>query len=343
MNSKVRRRIGAVATAAASVVALAACSTVQSGGGASSSSSTGTSDISIAAIYGNSGDPFWSSVGCGAQAEAKRLGVKVKIFSSTSTDSSAYDQSFNSAKLLNPDGFMVDPLNPNQFVAQYKQAMSSGLPVVTINGTSPTSQYRIIGTDVTETDYLDAIASLVPSGSGSIAIQDGVAGLVPVESRLQPVIKAVQKANPDLKTLTPQYSGFDQTKATQQTSSQILGHSDLKVIIAADGPDGAAAAAAVKAAGKAGKITVFALDATPPEVAALKDGTITALVAQAPLKIGALQLSTLVDYIKEHDGSKSPVEASDEAQNVPQKVLTKDNVDDPANSDWVYKASCSAS
>ena len=293
--------------------------------------------ITIAAVYGNTFDPFWTSIGCGAAAEAKKLGVKLKQYTSTSDSAASFDASFNSAQLIQPNGLMVNPLNENQFVTQQKKLLSAGVPVVTINGSTPASQYRVVGTATN--DVSADIKKLVPTGAGSVGIINGVPGLVPVDNRLNPVINAVLKTNTSLKKLEPAYSFFDSAKATSAVSAMIVANPDLKVIIAGTGPDGQGAAAAVKAAGLSGKITVIALDATPAEVAALKDGTITALVAQAPARIGAEQVKALVSYLR-GTTSKKAITASSKKIGVPQKVLTKANVSLAANADWVYKASC---
>jgi ribose transport system substrate-binding protein len=199
-----------------------------------------------------------------------------------------------------------------------------------------------VGTGTTGTSsLLQQVAGLVPAGSGSMLVVNGIPGLVPVEVRLNPVVNAITSAHPGLKSLPVIYSGFDVNKATQAVSTDLIAHPDLKVIVAADGPDGQAAAAAVQQAGKAGKVTVIALDATPAEVAALKAGAITGLVAQSPQQIGQQQVKTLVDYIKAHpQGGSVPVNVG--TVSVPQALLTKANVDSPSNSAWVYNASCSS-
>ncbi len=339
-TNKTARRLLAVITAASLAGGLTACTTVATDSPSSSASPDGGDSLVIAGVFGNTFDPFWTSLGCGAASEADALGVTYKEFASTSSDTSAFDQSFNAATLIDPDGMLVNPLNPDQFVSQYGQLMDKGVPVVTINGSTPPAQMKVVGTDTENLDFLDEMVSLVPEEAGSLAIINGVPGLVPVQSRLDPVVDAILEARSDLKALEPVYTQFDSAKATQAVSSLIVGNPDLRVIVAADGPDGAATAAAVKAAGKQGEITVIALDATPPEVAALKEGTITALVAQAPKRIGAEQLTALMEYLQDAEADDA-IAASDEKQGVPQKLLTADNVDDPDNSDWVYTAECS--
>jgi ribose transport system substrate-binding protein len=339
-----RRHIGALAVAAAAL-SLSACGYVGGGGpagaaGGSSTSGTTASSITIAGVYGGTSDPFWETLGCGAKLEAAQLGVQYKDFSSTAMDTNTYSQLFSSAQLVKPSGIFVDPANPNQFITQYQTLMSSGVPVVTINSSDPPAQYQVVGTGTNDT-FLSQVAGLVTANSGSMVVVNGIPGLVPVQVRLNPVVNAITSAHSGLKMLPTIYSGFDVNKATSALATDLLAQPDLKVIVAADGPDGQAAAAAVQQAGKAGKVTVIALDATPAEVAALKAGTITALVAQSPLQIGEQQVETLVNYIKGHPkGGAVPVSKS--PVSVPQHLLTRSNINDPASSAFTYKSTCSS-
>jgi len=348
---KISRTQAGTVAAASIALSLAACGTVASSSSSSSpaggtADATGTanagstSSITIAGVYGGTTDPFWTTLGCGAQQEASALGVKYQSFSSTDLQTSSFSQNFSSAQLIKPNGIFVNPTNPNQFITQYKSLMSSGVPVVTINASTPPAQYKVVGTAVNDSAaLLSQITSLVKANSGQIQVVDGIPGLVPVESRLTPVVDAIEKAHPGLTQLSKLYTQFNVSAATQDVSQLIVAHPGLKVIVAADGPDGQAVAAAVKAEHKAGQITVIALDATPAEVSALKDGTISALVAQSPLTIGEDQVKELVSYIKAHpDGGT--VTANQGSVQVPQSLLTKSNVDSPSESAYVYKASC---
>jgi ribose transport system substrate-binding protein len=344
-----RGQISALAIGSVAL-SLAACSTVASssagGSGATAGSTAAASasgkTITIAGVYGNSTDPFWATLGCGAQQEAASLGVKYQAFPSTTLDTSAFSQNFSSAQLIKPNGIFVNPANPNQFITQYKSLMSQGVPVVTINSSTPPSQYKVVGTGASDSSLLTQVAALVPSGSsGSMVVVNGIPGLVPVEVRLNPVVQAIQSAHPGLKSLPTVYSGFDVNKATSAVSSLLIANPDLKVIVAADGPDGQAAAAAVQEAHKAGSVTVIALDATPAEVAALKAGAISGLVAQSPMTIGEDQVKQLVDYVKAHP-SGGTVPPNVGTVSVPQALLTKSNVNAPASSAWIYKSSCSS-
>lgn len=335
MNKHLRKPLAGIAAGAAAA-GLAACGSVAS---TSASSSTGSSTITIAGVYSLTSDPFWTTMGCGAKKEAATLGVTYKEYTTSGSDASIESQNLNSAELINPSGIINDPENPNQSIAQYKTLMAKGVPVVTMNGTTPAAQYKIVETTTTGSNFDQQLANLIPSTAGTMAVIDGIPGLVPVEVRLKPVVDAISSRRPQLQVLPTQYTEFDVNKATQDVSALLIAHPDLRVIVAADGPDGQATAAAVKAAGKSGQVKVVALDATPAEVSAMKQGLITALVAQSPTQIGEQSVKTLVDYIKAHPAG-GQVPASSDVVGVPERLLTKDNVGDAANSDWVYTANC---
>jgi ribose transport system substrate-binding protein len=88
---------------------------------------------------------------------------------------------------------------------------------------------------------------------------------------------------------------------------------------------------AVKAAGKAGKVKLVEFDAGPPQVQALKAGTIDALIAQYPYGIGQLAVQLAYKYvtgkkagIKKHYGTGSA-------------IVTRANVNSPAIKKYLYK------
>src|SRR4051794_28280575 len=88
------------AVAMAGVLLLAGCSSTASPSGTNS-------NINIAGVVANTSDPFWQTVVCGAQAEAKSLGVTYKSFNTTSTDTNTIASNFQSASLTSPSGMIV--------------------------------------------------------------------------------------------------------------------------------------------------------------------------------------------------------------------------------------------
>ena len=332
------RPLIALSVVAAAVLAGCGSSSSSSSTGSASDGSARSPSIRLAAVVPNTSDPFFQTQVCGMQQQAKKLGVSLKMFTSPSTDTNAIANNFQSAQLTKPQGLIVTPFNNNQFLAQYKTQMSQGVPIVTNNGTKPPAEYKYIHTASDTARFAPQVVKTLPSGAGSMVYLGGAPGIPPLESRTLPFVKALKDARSDLKALPTEYSGFDPNKASTDVKSLLLAHPDLKLIIAGDGPDALGAASALKAAGKVGKVTLVGFDAIPNELAALKDGTIQYLVAQAPLKLGRMQVDALVEYLKGHKDGGAVTTAGEQA--VPNGLLTKDTLNDPANADFVYKAVC---
>jgi ribose transport system substrate-binding protein len=87
---------------------------------------------------------------------------------------------------------------------------------------------------------------------------------------------------------------------------------------------------AVTAAGKAGKVKLVEFDAGPPQVQALKAGTIDAVIAQYPYGIGQKAVQLAYRYatghragIKKHYGTGAA-------------IVTKANVNSPKIKKYLY-------
>lgn len=334
-----------LALAAVTTLLVASCSATPQDGATSSDPSTSTAgettaarDHHLAAVLANLSDPFWATVACSAQAEADTLGVDLKMYTSQGTDDNEIAQNFDAATLESPDGMLVTPFNNNQFATQYAELMAKGVPIVSGNGTDPQVEYLNIFSGGDTSVFAQQVMDLIPEGKGSMVYLGGAPGIPPLESRTVPFTDAVAALRPDLTRLPDEYSGFDINKATTDVSSLILANPDLKLIIASNGPDGQAAAAALKQSGKTGQIALIAFDAVPAEVDALRDGTITALIAQAPGTLGSDQIKALVDYLDAHPDGGAVEPAG--SQEVSSGLLTKDNVDDPANAAFIYQTGC---
>ncbi len=332
MIHRTPRAVALAMIATAGIAALAGCST------SSPDTAEGTdAPITIAAVYPNTADPFWQTISCGAASRASELGVDLQQFNSTNTDTNTIASNFQSASLIGADAMIVNPFQNNQFVAQYGKLMADGVPIATSNGSDPQAEYITINSDGNTAGFADELADVIPE-TGSMVYLGGAPGIPPLENRTLPFVDAVKALRPGLTALPDDYSGFDINKATTDVASLIIANPDLKLIIAATGPDGVGAAAAIEQAGKTGDITLIAFDAVPPEVDALKAGTITALIAQDPFAIGSETVDALVDYLKAHpDGG--PVPFAD-TKTIPSFVLTAANVDDPANAKYLYKTEC---
>jgi ribose transport system substrate-binding protein len=323
-------RLAALGTAA--VLACTGCSQASSAGSASSGGA-----IKLAGVLPTAADPFYISIRCGATAAAEAAGASITWKASTNTDTSSAQANFQAATLLKPDGLVLASYDAGTFSSQVKTLMSQGVPVVAMDGPiTPATELQYVHGGSDDKDFMDYIShQLKPTGS--IGILSAIQGADWATQRWTPLKKLVP---PGVTILTPQYDDVDRNKAAAATSAMIVAHPDLQAIFSVTGPEGEGAAAAVKEAGKQGSIKVFSYDATPGEVAALRAGTVTALLTQPAVDIGRQSVESVLQTIKDHKAGSPIQPMSDQDKALPLKVITADNVDDPATAPYLYKSGC---
>jgi ABC-type sugar transport system substrate-binding protein len=342
-------RKGLTLAAAVSLTAvLAACSSSGSSSTPASSPTTGNANtgasgsISLAGVIANATDPYWVTVMCGGTAEAKKLGVNLKWYPSTTPSAQSMSQNFDAALLTKPEGLYINPFSAGQFSTQVKTLMGQGAPVIASAALSPASEYTDTFIDTAGGPFVNQFLQELPSGAGSMVVLGGIAGIPVIEDEYAPLVAAVKAQRKDVQVLPTQYDQFDVTKSTQIVSSLLLSHPDLKMVIAPAGPEGEGAAAAIQQAHKVGKVKIWAYDATPGEVTALKAGVISALLAKPAAAIGAEAVQWLVSAIKANPGHTAISASSGPTSALPVKEITTANVDDPAVQGYIYKGTCSS-
>jgi ribose transport system substrate-binding protein len=332
-------------TAAPASQAATPAATQAASSAASSSTAAAKVPYKVVGVYANGTDEYWATFACGARARAKVLGLDYKEFTTPSWDASSFSTAVDTAMLTNPQAATINPIEQAPLATRVKQIMDSGVPVVTSGFLQPNTQLLVVQPQQTgasaaySQNVVDAIKA-AGNGTGEAVIVEGVLSASWEHDRYDGIINAVKAAYPGLKWLDSVITGFDVAKGTTAVSALIAAHPNLKFIIAPTGPDGAATAAAVKESGASGKITVVAFDAVPAEVAALKDGTISFLIAQPAAANGAEEVQALVDWLNSNPNHSGPIASTTNSRVLQWGFLTKDNVDDPANAGFVYSATC---
>jgi len=354
MTSNKRAKLTiAVGASALLVGALAGCSNSTStpttpAGGSSSSSSSGSgggstkTSFNLAGVAAYTQDPFWASLQCGAEKEAAKEGSTIKWYSSaTDLASSTQQANFNAAMLTKPDALLLASWQVGTFSTQVKNLMAKGTPVIGVNSTiTPATEKVLYVNGEDNTAFVQHIAKELNGATGSIGVLGGTAGSADATKRWQPVIDQLKKVAPGLKALPTQYDDYDRTKSSTVASALIVAHPDLKALYAISGPEGEGAAAAVKQAKKSGQIKVYSYGANEAEVAGLKSGLFAALEGQPAYGLGVEGVKNAIAYLKTAKPGTPVPQDSPLVVDVPLKVLTKANVDDPANVQYLQKSTC---
>jgi ribose transport system substrate-binding protein len=326
-----RRLLAAVAALAVSMAAVA--STASGGGAAPAAKLTVQKTYNFVLVAGIASDAFYLTMDKGAQAAAKALGnVKVSFTGSAEQFSPPTQIPFlNGAIAKKPDAILIAPTDKNALIGPIQRAISAGIPVITVDTfiTKPIA-FTNVSTDNVAGGRAaaDALVKAI-GGSGEVAAISVNPGISTTDQRQQGFEQELKKY-PNVKYLGTQYCNDDQTKASNQTSALLNGHPNLKGMFAMNVVSGNGVTAAVKTAGKSGKVKLVEFDAGPPQVQALKAGTIDALIAQYPYGIGQQAVQLAYKYltgqkagIKKHYGTGSA-------------IITRANVNSPKYKKFLY-------
>jgi ribose transport system substrate-binding protein len=336
-----QRRIPAVGlgVAAAAAIALAGCgssssssSSSSAGAGSSTSSSgSGSSGKSLALIQGTKADNFYVTMGCGAKAEAGKLGYSLSVQGPTDFAAPEQIPIVNSVTAQHPAAVLIAPTDTQALIAPMKSMKSAGIKVIQVDTT--VSDKSIAAASISSNNIeggakaADALAKLIGE-KGSVVVMNEQPGVSTTEQRIQGFLQEIKKY-PNIKPLATQYVGDNPTKAAQAITALYAAHQNLSGVFATNVLVAQGVDTGLKTAGVAGKVKIVGYDADPTQVADLKSGIVEALVAQEPYQEGV-------------DGVQQAVNA---LTGKPTKsiltglaVLTKANLGQL--SQYIYKSSC---
>jgi ribose transport system substrate-binding protein len=323
-------------TAAVAILALAVAvvaSSASGGGTAAAGQQSAKAKYNFVLVAGIASDAFYLTMNKGAQAEAKKLGnVSVQFTGSAEAFSPPTQIPFLTGAIAkHPDAILIAPTDKSALIAPIQRAVDAGIPVVTVDTfiTKPIA-FTNVSTDnlAGGRDAADALVKAI-GGSGEVAGISVNPGISTTDQRQQGFEQELKKY-PNVKYLGTQYCNDDQTKATNLMSALLAGHPNLKGVFAMNVVSGNGVTAAVKATGKSGQVKLVEFDAGPPQVQALKAGTISALVAQYPYGIGQQGVDLAYQYVTGHKSGIKKHYGTGSA------IITKANVNAPAMKKYLY-------
>ena len=298
-------------------LAVAVAAVTSSALGSSTAHTNAKKTYTFYLVAGIASDAFYLTMKKGPEAPAKKLGnVKVIFTGSPAAFSPPTQIPFlNGAIARHPDAILIAPTDKTALIGPIQRAISGGIPVATVDTfiTKPIA-FTNVSTDNPAGGRAagDALVKAI-GGSGDVAAISVNPGVSTTDQRRDGFALELKKY-PKVKYWGVQYCNDDQTKAARQTSALLAAHPNLKGIFAMNVVSGNGVTQAVKAAGKSGKVKLVEFDAGPPQVQALKAGTIAALIAQYPYGIGALAVQLAYKYvtgnkagIKKHYGTGSAI------------------------------------
>ncbi|HCZ07257.1 MAG TPA: allose ABC transporter [Thermotogae bacterium] len=278
----------------------------------------------IAVLLKTLANPFWVSMQQGILDEAKRLGIQVDVYSvPTEGDIQGQLTILETIVQKDYDGIAVAPITPTNLIPGIVKANRKGIPVVNLDESVDREALHkaggsIVGFVTTNNFNVGKQAAYFIAekigGVGEVAIIEGMAGNKSGEDRKNGFIAGVSEY-PGIKVVASQPANWDRLMALDVAKNMLQRFPNLKAIYCANDTMALGAAQAVINAGKQGKIIVVGTDGIPEALKAIKEGRLTATVAQDPYNIGVAGLRILVFTLNAMNGE------------VPSKLITAENVE----------------
>lgn len=267
---------------------------------------------------------FWVSVHAGARAAGSDLGVEVDWNGPvTETDFSRQIQIVDSMIARHVDGLALAAQDRTALDASLDRAAREHIPVTVFDsGVDSTNYMSFVATNNYAAGQMAArkLAELLHD-KGSIAMVLHVPGSNSTMDRERGFEETMAKEFPRIQIVQKQYGMSDRSKARAAAENILTAHPDLDGIFASTEPSSVGTSLALKSRGLDGKIKFVAFDVTDSMVEDLKTGTIDALVAQDPFRIGYEAVHTLVEKLR----GKTPPKHID----LSARVIVKSDLEKP--------------
>ena len=316
---------------------LAAC-----GGDSADDAATSTGDdntaasaegASITLMVGVKGDPFYVSMECGAREAADAAGATLEVQGPDKFDATLQNPMLDAIASAKPDALLVAPNDVKASVPPLKRIQDGGTQVVLVDTTVDDASIGVsrIATDNNLGGQKAAEALKELGVTGKVLVISTDPGVSSVDARVEGFGTKAEEFGFTLVSDT-QYSHNTAATAAQVVSAALSKDPDLEGVFATNLFTAQGVATGVKQAGKSGQVKIVGFDAGPDQIKQLEAGDVQALVAQKPYDIGVQGVEQALAALK---GESVTAEIQTESL-----VVTKDNMDDPEVSKYIYKSNC---
>ncbi|AXB44594.1 ABC transporter substrate-binding protein [Amycolatopsis albispora] len=284
-------------------------------------------------IPGVQAEPFYISMQCGAEAEAKKLGYELNTSAPQKFDAAMQTEKVNALGSAPPAGLLIAPTDDTAMLAPIQQVKNRGTKIVEVDTALKDTGVAVssISSNNTEGGKLAAqtLAKLVGDKPGSVLVLDTIAGTSTTNARAKGFEDEL-KNFPNLKSAGVQFTQNEPDQAASKVTAALASTPDLVGIFATNLNTGEGAATGLRNAGKIGQVNLVGFDASPSEVEGLRKGEYQGLIAQDPASIGQQGVQQAVAALE-----GKPVQRNITAA---LHSITKDNMD--ANQQYFYKQQC---
>ena len=252
-------------------------------------------------------NPFFVTLVEGAKAAAQKAGVQLTVVDA-GDDASKQVSDIEDLISKNISVLIVNPVDSDTVSGVVQTAVNKGVKVISadriVNGVEIDCQIasdNVLGAELATQFIVDKlgegakVAELQGTNGASAAIDRG---------------KGFHNiADSKLKVVASQTANFDRTEGMNVMENMLQANGDIQAVFAAN--DEMALGAVKAIAGARKNIIVVGFDATDDAIASIKDGEMSATIAQQPDLIGSTAVDTAIQLINGETVEKSiPVEVT---------------------------------
>jgi ribose transport system substrate-binding protein len=279
--------------------------------------------VHVGVILKSLDNPYFVAMFEGTRAEARRLGVRLSTRAATSNDDAAGQAARVRSLVLGGDAcYIANPVNRSNLIAPLRAVTR---PVVDVDSViDPAAARRAgikiatyIGTDNLAAGALAArgMRSLLPRG-GDVALVGGLSSDIGSHQRLAGFTLGARGT--PLRIVARVAADFDRTRARLAAARLLRDHPALDGFFAANDVMALGIADAIRASHAAGTVKVIGIDGIPDALDAIRQGWISATVAQYPYAMGQMAVDACIAAAR---GVRLPARV-----NAPVSLITSANV-----------------
>ncbi len=276
-------------------------------------------------------NPFWGAMEQGVKAGAEAAGVEYYL-QAVESDQAAEPQlnTCNTMLERKPAVMITAAINSTILLPCLKRANEMNIPVVDLDNNLDPQVTKDAGVNITfhiGSDNAAAgaqgaeflVGKLGKDAKGPVLVIEGLSGNITGKKRADGFANKLKELAPGLEVVASLPGDWDRGKAANITNDILTKHPDLVAIFCANDGMALGAVETVFAASKGDQVTVIGVDGNSDAVKSIKEGRLTASVAQLPYLVGKQAVENVKKVV---EGGKV-----DEVVFVPTLVLTKDVIE----------------
>jgi ribose transport system substrate-binding protein len=300
------------------------------------SSSGGSSSKTMELIVGTKSDDFYVTMECGAEAEAKKLGVHLTVTGPATFSVPEQKPLIDSVEVTKPDALIVAPTDDAALDPDLEKVQKDGTKIIFVDtsaldpsiGLSRISSNNALGGKLAA----DTLGNLL-GGKGTVAVISVAKGTSTTDARVAGFQQEMASKFPGITLLAEQNDDPDSVgEATSFIEGDIAAHPNLNGAFAANVITAQGAASGIEHAGKSGSVKLATFDADPTQMSMMAAGTIQLAIAQEPALEGADGVEQALNAIEGKPVTKNIA--------TPLIAVTPSNENSASVKPYIYESSC---